>query len=115
MEWDTLAAWVVQNRLHSNNNMWMIQVGVGRWLAGYQSTSGSVCAAFMFPWLSTRRPAKCVWCCQEGRLPGDVPLFRFAHQRAHLLHVSCFCVPLFCTADTSAVQPVQGAGHHREL
>lgn len=26
VEWDTLAAWVVQNRLHSNNNMWMIQI-----------------------------------------------------------------------------------------
>ena len=29
VEWDTLAAWVVQNRLHSDNNMWMIQVGGG--------------------------------------------------------------------------------------
>ena len=27
VEWDTLAAWVVQNRLYSDNNMWMIQVG----------------------------------------------------------------------------------------
>lgn len=26
VEWDTLAAWVVQNRLHSDNNLWMIQV-----------------------------------------------------------------------------------------
>lgn len=26
VEWDTLAAWVVQNRLHSDNNMWLIQV-----------------------------------------------------------------------------------------
>ncbi|EFN59016.1 hypothetical protein CHLNCDRAFT_137692 [Chlorella variabilis] len=26
VEWDTLAAWVVQNRLYSDNNMWMIQV-----------------------------------------------------------------------------------------
>lgn len=25
-EWDTLAAWVVQNRLYSDNNVWMIQV-----------------------------------------------------------------------------------------
>lgn len=25
-EWDTLAAWVVQNRLASDNNMWLIQV-----------------------------------------------------------------------------------------
>ena len=27
VEWDTLAAWVIQNRLYSDNNMWMIQVG----------------------------------------------------------------------------------------
>ena len=26
VEWDTLAAWVVQNRLYSDNNMWMIQI-----------------------------------------------------------------------------------------
>lgn len=26
VEWDTLAAWVVQNRLYSDNNVWMIQV-----------------------------------------------------------------------------------------
>ena len=26
VEWDTLAAWVVQNRLYSDNNIWMIQV-----------------------------------------------------------------------------------------
>lgn len=26
VEWDTLAAWVVQNRLHSYNNTWLIQV-----------------------------------------------------------------------------------------
>lgn len=26
VEWDTLAAWVVQNRLYSDNNLWMIQV-----------------------------------------------------------------------------------------
>ena len=29
VEWDTLAAWVVQNRLYSDNNVWMIQVGRG--------------------------------------------------------------------------------------
>lgn len=28
VEWDTLAAWVVQNRLYSDNNVWLIQVGV---------------------------------------------------------------------------------------
>ncbi len=28
VEWDTLAAWVVQNRLYSDNNAWLIQVGV---------------------------------------------------------------------------------------
>ena len=26
VEWDTLAAWVVQHRLYSDNNRWMIQV-----------------------------------------------------------------------------------------
>ena len=26
VEWDTLAAWVVQNRLHSDNNTWLIQI-----------------------------------------------------------------------------------------
>lgn len=26
VEWDTLAAWVVQNRLYSDNNLWMIQI-----------------------------------------------------------------------------------------
>jgi hypothetical protein len=26
VEWDTLAAWVVQNRLYSDNNVWMVQV-----------------------------------------------------------------------------------------
>lgn len=26
MEWDALAAWVVQNRLYSDNNLWMIQI-----------------------------------------------------------------------------------------
>ena len=30
VEWDTLAAWVVQNRLYSDNNVWMIQVRRGR-------------------------------------------------------------------------------------
>ena len=28
VEWDILAAWVIQNRLYSDNNMWMFQVGV---------------------------------------------------------------------------------------
>lgn len=26
VEWDTLAAWVVQNRLSSDNNLWLIQI-----------------------------------------------------------------------------------------
>ena len=26
VEWDTLAAWVVQNRLYSDNNVWMVQI-----------------------------------------------------------------------------------------
>lgn len=29
VEWDTLAAWVCQNRLYSDNVAWLIQVGVG--------------------------------------------------------------------------------------
>ncbi len=98
VEWDTLAAWVVQNRLYSDNNVWMIQVGAVGVLVNHRQ---------MF-------------------LPDRVLLHSFqlvpvfAAEGGALPRPCCAATPVLlhkppCPADSAAVQCVQGARHHREL
>lgn len=124
-EWDTLAAWVVNHELYSDNVTWLIQasnghpeaaryLAVGARLAAPPGLSrqlrGGIGGLSRFPLGLKRGMWTSLWTLAQGQggagliqggLPDSPPALHSIFPR--------------CRADPPAVQRVQAAGHGREL